>query len=749
MKAVLLAGGRGERLCPLTDTTPKPLVRVLNVSVLEYAIASLSKLGIREAAVTLCYRGEDIRRAIGDTAFGVKIHYFEETAPLGTAGAVRECRAFLDEDFLVLSGDALFDFDLSRLVSFHREHGALVSLALTEGQDVGEYGTVILDGARVRAFSEKPSWQGVFSNLVNCGIYACGREVVNCIGAGVQDFSKDLFPRLLEEGRGLYGVSLSGYWCDIGSPASLYQCNMDALYGKVNLPCPPRGKVFSSGGKLSFLGEGVVLRAPNRVENSVLGAGVCIEGATVLSSVLGDGCTVKNGAVLRGVLAANNVCFERDSLALSDACFGEGARVSQGASVYEGARVASARTVEEAARDEDEDLFVYARLFRAQTPSACAELFLRMGRALASLSEDLLLCYTEDKSSSRLFSALAAGFADGGKDALFCTVETEEQARFLAAFYGRVCAFVTGDESVPFCRLCLFDEYGLIASDDLLRRAQKAFEKQHAPADSLGVLRDVKAQASAVYRAHLRAALPANAGLSLSLFEGAPQALRASLRDAGVVLTENSNALGVECLKDTLRLFWQGEPLADAALLRAFLLSRDDGVSRVHFARVPLGREVEAHLSSRGVRLIYPEAHLKNGTDASLRAQSVFDMDYYDPAALLCKALFAWQKVDGTFSAEALRQELSRHSPFSVCTREYRFDKEKSASLFARLHRAAEEGADGLRLSCDGGVSHLYPEHGRVRILTEAVSAEAAAELCEFTERTLHTLMNEGVNNDK
>ena len=235
MKAVIMAGGEGARLRPLTCDRPKPMVPLMDKPMMEYIVELLTSHGITEQAVTLQYLPEQIKEYFGDgSSFGASLYYFLEDEPLGTAGSVKNAASFLKETFLVISGDCLTDIDLSEAITFHRQKEALVTIVLTPQDNPLEYGVVMVDEeGKILRFLEKPSWGEVFSDTVNTGIYILEPEVLEYIPAGKKfDFSKDLFPLLLQEKKALYGCSLSGYWCDIGSLERTRQTNYDILSKK-------------------------------------------------------------------------------------------------------------------------------------------------------------------------------------------------------------------------------------------------------------------------------------------------------------------------------------------------------------------------------------------------------------------------------------------------------------------------------------------------------------------------------------
>lgn len=239
MNAIIMAGGEGTRLKSVTGDLPKPMVKLCGKPVLEHILRLLRRSGITEACITLRYRPECIRDYFGDgSRFGMRLCYHEETEPLGTAGGVRACRDFYnDRDFLVISGDCACDFDLKALIEAHRRHKPAVTMALHAHPQPLQYGIVLTDPAdRVVSFVEKPDWARVVSDLVNTGIYVISPRAMEYVPEGRPfDFSKDLFPKLLESGHELRGISMDGYWCDIGTPRAYHQCCLDALDGRLYL----------------------------------------------------------------------------------------------------------------------------------------------------------------------------------------------------------------------------------------------------------------------------------------------------------------------------------------------------------------------------------------------------------------------------------------------------------------------------------------------------------------------------------
>ena len=240
MKAIIMAGGEGTRLRPLTVHRPKPLVPVGGKPIMLHIIELLKRHGFEQAIATVHYLADEIEGYFGDgQEFGFSLRYSVEDIPLGTAGSVKKAAETfnVNETLLVLSGDSLTDIDLSEAIAFHKDRGALVTIILSRVSNPLEYGVVIVDETgRIQRFLEKPSGDEAFSDTVNTGIYIIEPEVLSYIGnQQFVDFSQNLFPKLLQEGKPLYGFISNGYWCDVGNHTTYMEANFDILYGKVSV----------------------------------------------------------------------------------------------------------------------------------------------------------------------------------------------------------------------------------------------------------------------------------------------------------------------------------------------------------------------------------------------------------------------------------------------------------------------------------------------------------------------------------
>ena len=333
MKAIIMAGGEGNRLRPLTCTVPKPMVKLCGRPVSEYILDLLDCHGCTEAVFTLRYHGAQIESYFGSGRYkNISLDFSYEDTPLGTAGCVKKAARGVTEDFVVISGDAMCDFDLSAAIKSHKEKKAAATVITKSVSDPREYGCVISKDGFIQAFSEKPSYIGAVSDLVNTGIYILSPEVLSLISEGVeQDFSKDIFPKMLQSKMPLASYEENGYWCDIGDLASFRNCQFDMLSGKVKCyfnNSAPASAVFY--GKASAA-------APKYIgENVKIGEGSVLEG----SCVIGDNVSIGKNCKLVSCVVLDGATFS-DNAKCVDGIVCENAVLKQGGAVYENAVLGS------------------------------------------------------------------------------------------------------------------------------------------------------------------------------------------------------------------------------------------------------------------------------------------------------------------------------------------------------------------------------------------------------------------------
>lgn len=325
LKAIILVGGEGTRLRPLTYTTVKSMIQVLNRPFIEYVIRHLSSHNIGEAILALGYKPDSIMSYFGHgSELSAKLIYSVEQTPLGTAGAVKNAGKYVDDTFFVINGDIFTDLDLTDMFRFHKQMSAKVTIALTSVEDPTQFGVVETDNKqRINRFIEKPSRDQVTSHLINAGTYIIEPEVLNHIPEGGQFmFEHDLFPKLLAEGEPILGYISDSYWIDVGTPEKYLQLNHDLLCGKssqvdsqaedihidVRSSVHPQAKLIAPVliDKDCTIDHEVCLRGP-----VVIGAGCNIgHGAIIESSILWQDVSVGEQAVLKNCIIASDSDIE-------------------------------------------------------------------------------------------------------------------------------------------------------------------------------------------------------------------------------------------------------------------------------------------------------------------------------------------------------------------------------------------------------------------------------------------------------
>ena len=358
MKAVIMAGGEGTRLRPLTSNIPKPMMPLANKPMMEHIVRLLRQHDFTDIVVTLAFLPQAIRTYFGDgSEFGVRMRYATEETPLGTAGSVRNAMEELDERFLVISGDVLTDIDLSALVDYHEQVKAMATIGLRRVEDPVEFGIVITrEDGTVDRFLEKPTWGQVFSDTINTGIYVLEPAVFDFIeDAKPVDFSSDVFPALLDAGHPVYGKVLGGYWEDVGTLEAYGRAHLDVLDNKVEIDVAG----FRMGDGV-WMGEGVDVDPAARIDGpaiigdycrieagahlrpyTVLGANVLVGPDSFLErSVVHDNTYIGPAVRLRGTVVGRSGDLRRgarceEGVVLGDECFvGEHAVLNPGVKVY-------------------------------------------------------------------------------------------------------------------------------------------------------------------------------------------------------------------------------------------------------------------------------------------------------------------------------------------------------------------------------------------------------------------------------
>ncbi len=303
IRTIMMAGGKGTRLRPLTLVRPKPMIPLVNKPIIEYTVNMLKKSGFNDIIMTLNYMSTNIKKYFKDGSdFGMDIRYSVEKWPLGTGGSVKKTEKYIDDTFMVVSGDVLTDVNFNDVVKYHKEKGAIATMVLTEVEDPTHFGIAVMDkDHKITEYLEKPSPEEAFSKVANTGIYIFEPEIFDFFDDKEKevDFSKDIFPEVIKQDAGIYGYVFDGYWNDIGRPETYLEATYDILDQKMDQNFY-KTKMEESIGKIGniWVGENVFIDEKARIEGPV---------------VIGNNCTIEEGCkIARGSVIGDNVSIGKD-----------------------------------------------------------------------------------------------------------------------------------------------------------------------------------------------------------------------------------------------------------------------------------------------------------------------------------------------------------------------------------------------------------------------------------------------------
>lgn len=364
MKAIIMAGGEGSRLRPLTCNLPKPMVSIMNRPVMEHTINLLKQYGITDIGITLMYHPQHIKDFFGNGKnFGVNITYFIEETPLGTAGGIKSAQSFLDETFIVISGDSLTNLNIAKAIDFHKQKSSIATLILTKVAVPLDYGVVLTnDDGSVTGFLEKPSWGEIFSDTVNTGTYILEPGIFNYIEPNRNtDFSRDIFPLLLSSSKRMFGYITSDYWCDIGDIRSYVKSHCDILDKKIRIDFDGvqikknvwvgSGTIIESNAEINgpcIIGNNCKIGNGTLIDNyTIIGNNTTIEDdVSVVRSIIWDNCYVGYGSELRGAILCNQVNLKHYVSVFENAVIGEACRIHERVIIKPDIKIWPKKTIE-------------------------------------------------------------------------------------------------------------------------------------------------------------------------------------------------------------------------------------------------------------------------------------------------------------------------------------------------------------------------------------------------------------------
>ena len=779
MKAVIMAGGEGTRLRPLTLDRPKPMIPLFGKPVMEHIIGLLKRHGFTDICVTLQYMPQVVTEWFGDGAeLGVKLTYFVEKEPLGTAGSVKNCMAHLGgEDFLVISGDAVCDLDLSAALGFHRTSRAAATLILHRHSAPLEYGLVLTrDDGRIQRFIEKPGWGQVFTDTVNTGIYLLTRRAMDLVpGDQPYDFGKDLFPLLLSRGAPLYGHVADGYWCDMGDCAAYLDCAADALSGRVKLdlalpqsapgvwaaqPIPAGVSVvppcwIGPGAELgegSLIGPHAILEEGARVgRRSLVQRSILMAGAAV-----GDRCTLYGAILCRSSTAKNGAVLNEGAVLGAESAAGEGSVLLERVKVWPGREsAAGARLTASLIHGGSRGglFFGDGGVVRGELGEELSpEALMALGSALGAEGK-VGLGWAGGEAARLLARSAGCGAAAAGAEVLVHDGGCPSAGAWLAGRYALpVSLFVEQAGERTF--LHFFDRRGLPLSRSRERKLEGAVlrgEVRRVPAGRVGPWRNVSgvsaayaAEAAKVSRLDRQPITPV--AVSVPGETPADRVLASALEELGcVVLRKRAPGVpGFAAEYGGLRLTaWdeEGRTVDSGALLTLVsLIELDRGGGRV---AVPAGAPAAVEALAEG------------------RPEAVLRLDRDGPEAEELYAALPWLR-DGVFAAcricarlgqtgERLRTLVGRVPRFVRLQREVPLQRGRGEVMQSLAETGGDARGEGVRIRSAEAWIWMAPLSRRsaLRVVAEAADMETAAELCDFYVKRAQELDRQGTDGQR
>ena len=447
MKAVVMAGGFGTRIQPLTHSIPKPMLPILNRPMMEHTMMMLKDLGIKEFIVLLYFKPDIIKEYFKDGSdFGIKITYVVPDDDYGTAGAVKLAQEYIgDENFIVISGDLVTDFDFQKLFDFHAAKKSKLSIGLTSVENPLQFGVVIANADNViEKFLEKPSWGEVFSDTINTGIYVIEPEILNFIPENENfDFAKDLFPSLMQKEIALMGYNLSGYWRDVGNPESYREVYEDILNCRIHFDIPgykkeyPDGTLYSAS-KIDLdptveiigtvvLGENITLKKGVKLNNAVIGNNVTIGALSkIRNCVMWDDIEIDKHAKLDNCIICNNNLIGKNVTVKAGLILAEGCEVGELTSFEQDVIIWPDKKIEPASivshnmvlgSRYKNSIFENGSVFGTSNVELSCEMVTKLAEAFAAqlpIGATVVVGRDDDKSSRMLKRAFLGGLLSAG-----------------------------------------------------------------------------------------------------------------------------------------------------------------------------------------------------------------------------------------------------------------------------------------------------------------------------------------------
>jgi len=544
MKAVVMAGGFGTRIQPLTNSRPKPMLPIINKPMMEHTMMKLRDLGIKDFIVLLYFKPEIIKDYFGDGSdFGMNIEYVVPDNDYGTAGAVKLAQELIgDENFVIISGDLVTDYDFKKIFEHHKKKQSKLTITLTSVDNPLQFGVVIANEEdKIEKFLEKPSWGEVFSDTINTGIYVIEPEILDHIPKDKNfDFAKDLFPHLMQEGIELTSYNISGYWRDVGNPESYREVYEDILSEKVLVGCEGKKTQYPDGTLMSeedykledgveiigkvILGKNVTIGKGSKLKNVVIGDDVKIGAdCKIRNSVFWNDIELAQGADLDGCVICNNNYIGKNLKAKSGLILAEGCDIGQLVSVEKDVTIWPNKKIDAASIVSNNvvwgskyknSIFEYGRVTGKSNVELSCEMSIKLAEAFAAqlpVGSTIYISRDDSNSSRMLKRAFLGGILSAGVNVIDVKSLAATVLRFNIANDADISGGVHFKQSLrdpTSTEITLFNEEGLRVKSSITKNVEKAFFKgefRRVEYDKIGEVEDSKYESEVrFYKAGLK-----------------------------------------------------------------------------------------------------------------------------------------------------------------------------------------------------------------------------------------------------
>jgi len=512
MKAVVMAGGFGTRIQPLTHSRPKPMLPIMNKPMMEYTMMSLKELGIKEFIVLLYFKPEVIQDYFKDgSEFGINITYVIPDDDYGTAGAVKCAQKYIgDENFIIVSGDLVTDFNFKELFNFHKKRKSKLTIGLTPVENPLEFGVVICnEDNEIEKFLEKPSWSEVFSDTINTGIYVIEPEILNYIPEKENfDFAKDLFPTLMEDNITLMGYTLKGYWRDVGNPKSYRDVHEDIFKKEFSFKISGKKKEYPDGtlylqGKNNLidksveiigtviLGKNIIIENNVQLKNVVIGDNTKIgKSSKIKNSIIWNDANIEKNVVLDNCVICNNNHIGKGVIASSGLILAENCDIGELSKIEHDITIWADKIIEPASiitnniilgHRYKNSLFEHSLIYGKSNVELTCEMAIKIAEAFAAqlpMNSTIIVGNDYDKNSRMLKRAFLSGVVSSGVNVLDIQAVAPSVLRFTLENCNELIAGVhfkrcIGDATNS--EMTFFNEESMRINSSMVKKIEKAF----------------------------------------------------------------------------------------------------------------------------------------------------------------------------------------------------------------------------------------------------------------------------------